>query len=430
MNNSINFEYGRAFAAKMDSLDPLKDFRNRFYFPEQNTVYLDGNSLGRLPLESMKRITQLTEYEWGKRLIRSWNEGWYTLSQKVSEKIAAITGAAPGEIATCDSTSVNLYKVVKAALQLNKGRKTIVTDALNFPTDIYVLQGIVNESADHYRLHIIPSDDEMTISEAAIENALDDDTAIVVLSHVAFKSGFMHNMEIVNQLVHSKGALMIWDLSHAGGAVPLQLSLSGADMAVGCTYKYMNGGPGSPAYLFIAQRHQEKIVPAIWGWFGEADPFAFGLAYQPAKDIRKMLIGTPPVISLAAIEPGLDLLIEAGMENIRRKSVLQTEYLIYLYEQMLKDKGFAMGSPKSVDQRGSHVSLQHPAAYPICKALIHPEHNNPVVIPDFRAPDNIRIGIAPLYNSFEDIFAAVECMAEVVSSKKYEKFKDGREAVT
>lgn len=430
MNTTMNFEPGKDFALKMDRNDPLKDFRQRFYVPEPKTVYLDGNSLGRLPIESMQRIARLTEHEWGKRLIRSWNEGWYTLSEKVSEKIAAITGAEPHEIATGDSTSVNLYKVAKAALQINQGRKTIVTDALNFPTDVYVLQGIVNESAGRYRLQIIPSDDGMTISEAAMENALDDDTALVVLSHVAFKSGFMHDMERVNQLVHSKGALIIWDLSHAGGAVPLQLSRSGADMAVGCTYKYMNGGPGSPAYLFVAQQHQEKFTPAVWGWFGEADPFAFGLSFQPAKGIRKMLIGTPPVISLAAIEPGLDLLIEAGMEKIRHKSEWQSAYFIFLYELLLKDKGFSLGSPKNVRQRGSHVSLQHPAAYSICKAMINPGNANPVIIPDFRAPDNIRFGFAPLYNSFEDIFTAVECLVDVVSKKKYEKYAGGRDAVT
>jgi kynureninase len=424
------FMPGKEFALKLDELDTLKDFRRQFYFSEDNTIYLDGNSLGRLPLKTKQLMQEIVEEQWGRRLIRSWNEGWYTLSEKISEKIAVITGADPGEIATGDSTSINLYKLAMAGIQMNKGRKTILSDELNFPTDLYVLQGIIKELGNGYRLKIIPSDDGKTIPETAISEAIDEDTAIVALSHVAFKSGYMHDMEKVNALAHKKGALIIWDLSHAAGAVPLHLSQSGADMAVGCTYKYINGGPGSPAYLFVAKRLQEKISPAICGWFGETNPFAFGLKYHPTTDIRKFMVGTPPIISMAAIEPGLDILLEAGMNNIRLKSVMQSQYLLYLVGQKLNKEGFSTGSPENPDHRGSHISLQHPEAQKICRALINPVEGSPAIIPDFRAPDNIRVGIAPLYNTFTDIFMMVERLTEISQLKTWEKFSDEKGIVT
>jgi kynureninase len=305
-----------------------------------------------------------------------------------------------------------------------------VSDVLNFPTDLYVLQSIINQSESDYDLVQADSEDGVGVSLEALSSLINENTALVVLSHVAFKSAFMYNMQKVNELAHSKGAFVIWDLSHAAGAVPLQLSASGADMAVGCTYKYLNGGPGSPAFLYVNRNLQDKLTSPVWGWFGDERPFAFDHSYQPAAGISKFLVGTPPILSLAAIEPGLDLLISAGMDQIRKKSVTQTEYLIFLARELLIPLGFQFGSPLDADSRGSHVSLQHPEAYRICQALINPTDGSPVIIPDFRAPDNIRFGITPLYTTCTEIFTAVKRVEEIAIKKLFENYSEKREAVT
>jgi len=430
MKFSEHFKPGLAFAKNLDENDELKNFRHQFYFPEKGTIYLDGNSLGRLPNKTRDLIKNMVDHEWGNRLIRSWNEGWYELSEKISEKIAKLIGADANEVATCDSTSMNLYKLAMAAMKLKSGRTKIVSDALNFPTDLYILQGIASQMGSDYDVSLAGSSDGKTILMEELDWLVDENTAVVVLSLVTFKSAFMYDMKAVTEFVHSKGALIIWDLSHAAGAVNLDLHDAGADMAIGCTYKYMNGGPGSPAYLYVAKHLQDKLKSPVWGWFGENDPFAFNLKYTPAAGIRKFLIGTPPVISLSAIEPGLDLLLEAGMQNLRKKSVLQSEYLIFLWEEFLEPLGFELGSPNSSALRGSHISLRHPEAYRICKALIHPKDDSPKIIPDFRESDNIRLGIAPIYNTCEEIYHAVKRMEEIVVKKHYENYSNEREAVT
>lgn len=426
----IEFKSGIEFAGKMDLEDPLSAYRRRFFVADENTIYLDGNSLGRLPLTTSQEIQQLTEHQWGTRLIRSWNEGWYGKSQELGNKLARILGAGEGEVIVCDSTSLNLYKLAFAAMIHHRGRKKIVSDTLNFPTDLYVLQGIVEQSGEDYELVLAQSKDGQTIEIQELERVVDQDTALVVLSHVAFKSAFMYDMKKVTELVHDKGAFMLWDLSHAAGAVPVDLNEWGVDLAIGCTYKYLNGGPGSPAYLFVNQGLQEKLTPPVWGWFGDEDPFSFDLHYKPAGGIRKFLVGTPPVLSQHAIGPGLDIILEAGIENIRRKSALQTEYLIFLYDHYLRDIGFSLGSPRHIDMRGSHISLQHPEGYRICKALIEPTTDSVVMIPDFRKPDNIRIGLTPLYTSFREILMFVERLTEIVLEKEYEHFSSEMEGVT
>lgn len=430
MSPKPSFQPGRDFALKLDNDDLLKNYREHFYHPQKNLIYLDGNSLGRLPKKSFDLSKTVVQDQWGERLIRSWNEGWYKLSEKIAGKIAKIVGAEADEIAVGDSTSVNLYKTAMAALKLNPGRKKIVSDVLNFPTDIYVLQGIADQMGMDYKVELAQSGDGLSVSMKELNRIIDEDTALVVLSGVVFKSAFFYNMKQVTELVHRKGALMIWDLSHAAGAVPVNLNGCGADMAIGCTYKYLNGGPGAPAYLYVSKSLQEKISSPIWGWFGDEKPFDFQLDYRPASGIRKFMVGTPPVISLAVIEPGLDIILHAGMENIRRKSLLQSEYLIYLWKRKLKPLGFEIGSPKESEQRGSHISLRHSEAYRICKALIEPKDGSPVIIPDFREPDNIRLGIAPLYNSFEDIFNAVERMQRIVAGRQFEGYVKEKDAVT
>jgi kynureninase len=430
MRNKHNFQPGQDFAKSLDRDDALKSFREQFHHPDSDLIYLDGNSLGRLPIKTAGLTKDLVERQWGDRLIRSWNEGWYDLSGKINGKLAKILGAKTGEIAVGDSTSVNLYKTAMAAMKLNKDRKKIVSDVLNFPSDIYVLQGIADQLGDDYKIELAQSEDGVSVSMEELNRVIDTDTALVVLSAVVFKSAFMYDMKAVTELVHRKGALMIWDLSHAAGAVPVDLNGCGADMAIGCTYKYLNGGPGSPAYLFVSDILQDKITSPIWGWFGESDPFAFELKYKPAVGIRRFMAGTPPILSLAAVEPGLDLILDAGMENLRRKSVLQSEYLVYLWEEYLKPLGYEMGSPSDTVQRGSHISLRHPEAYRICKALIEPKDGSPVIIPDFREPDNIRLGIAPLYNSFQDIYQAANRLKKIVELKQFEGYPFEKDAVT
>ena len=424
------FKSGIEFSRRMDAQDPLKDFRKHFYIPETDIIYLDGNSLGRLPEKTREKIQHTTDYEWGTRLIRSWNEGWYERSSDVSSKLARIIGAEEDEVITCDSTSLNLYKLAYAAVKKQPGRTKIVSDNLNFPTDLYILQGIIAQLGPEYELVLAKSKDGLTIDMQTLEETIDENTALVVLSHVTFKSAFMYNMKAVTALAHRKGALMLWDLSHAAGAVPVALNINNVDLAIGCTYKYLNGGPGSPAYLYVKKELQDQLSPPIWGWFGENDPFSFDLQYKPAAGIKKFLVGTPPVLSLEAILPGLDIIILAGMESIRQKSVLQTEYLIYLFENLLEPIGFTIGSPVDADMRGSHISLQHPEAYRICKALINPKRAAIKVIPDFRKPDNIRIGITPLYTSFSEIFLSIERIKKVVEEKEFELFSVEMDAVT
>ena len=254
------------FALSLDNQDPLKGFRNYFYTPENNLIYLDGNSLGRLPVATRELLQRSVDFEWGQRLIRTWNEGWFDLPGIISAKIARVIGADEDEVACCDSTSINLHKLAWAAVNLQKGRKRIVSDVLNFPTDLYVLQSVINQFGNQHELVLSPSTDGISVSLHDLEQIVDEDTALVVLSHVAFKSAFCYDMQLVNELVHRKGALIIWDLSHAAGAVPLELNATDADMAVGCTYKYLNGGPGSPAYLYVNRKLQKSLTSPVWGW--------------------------------------------------------------------------------------------------------------------------------------------------------------------
>ncbi|MFO7939769.1 MAG: aminotransferase class V-fold PLP-dependent enzyme, partial [Bacteroidales bacterium] len=303
-------------------------------------------------------------------------------------------------------------------------------DTLNFPSDIYLLQGLIRLFGDKHQLQLARSEDEQSVTLDELDRLIDEDTALLTLSHVVFKSAFMYNMKAITEKVHQKGGLVLWDLSHSAGAVPVDLNGANADLAVGCTYKYLNGGPGSLAFLYVRKDLQEQLESPIWGWFGEANPFEFGLDYRPAEGIRKFLAGTPPMLSLSAIEPAVAMLVEAGMDAIRQKSTELTRYMIDLYKQELASLGYRMGSPEQDEQRGSHVSLKHPEAYRICKALIDPELMGKSVIPDFREPDNIRMGVTPLYTSFMDVFQAIEQLRVIVKDKLYEKYSAEKDEVT
>lgn len=426
----MKFNATKDFASQLDKNDPLKKFRNRFFIADENTVYLDGNSLGRLPLKTKSLLSKVVENQWGTDLIESWNKSWYNKSGELGDKIARIIGASKGEVIVSDSTSVNLYKLIHAALKFQKGRKKIVSDVSNFPTDLYILQGIINDFGNDYKLILAQTKDETSINLNDLKAKIDEDTACVVLSLVTFKSSFLYDALEITNLAHEKGALIVWDLSHAAGAIPVELNKTNADLAVGCTYKYLNGGPGSPAYLYVRNDLQEKLLSPIQGWFGDNSPFEFKLEYQPAKGIHKFLSGTPPVLNLMAIEPGLDLILEAGMENIYQKSIQLTEYLIYLTRENLFDMGFEIGSPLDSKKRGSHISLKHAEAYRICQALIHPPKPKKKVIPDFREPDNIRLGITPLYTTFSEIHETVERLKEITEGKEFDSFSNIRKGVT
>ncbi len=414
----------------MDDEDILSSFRNAFVIDDQDLIYLDGNSLGRLPRATAAILQKTTEEEWGKQLIRSWNESWYEKAMHLGRKMAALIGAKEEEVIFCDNTSQNLFKLMYGALRYNKKRSGIVSDVYNFPSDIYLLQGLRSVFDDRHRIILTGNRDEIAPDPDQLFSAIDEDTALVTLSHVLFKSSCLYDMKEITAYAHSKGALVLWDLSHSAGAVPVDLNGCNADLAVGCSYKYVNGGPGSPAFLFVRKDLQDKIESPVWGWFGEHNPFAFSLDYQPATGIRKYMTGTPPILSLNAIEPGLDLLLEAGMEKVREKSLRQTGFLISMTEAVLFPLGFSLGSPKNQEERGSHVSIKHPEAYRICKALIEGRQNAVRVIPDFREPDNIRLGIAPLYTSFHEIYRALERIQEIVETKEYLDYPSSRDAVT
>jgi kynureninase len=422
----------QSYADQLDSEDPLASFRDKFLIDDPDLVYLDGNSLGRLPKATIPVINDLVENQWGKGLIEGWNAGWYEMPTRLGSKIASLIGAKPDEVVVCNSTSINLFKLAAAALKYQEKKKVLVSDELNFPTDLYIYQGVIDLLGGKHQLHLMPSEDSITISDQALEKSINADTALVALTQVAFKSAFMYDIKMVTALAHDHGALAFWDLSHSIGAVPLNLNQWDVDLAVGCTYKYLNGGPGSPAFLYVRRDLQEKLFPPIWGWFADRDPFAFNLEFSPADDISRFQISTPQILSMAGIEPALEILIEAGMDRLRDKSSKQTQYLVELADQILLPLGFSLGSPRDPSRRGSHISLRHPEAYRICRALINPQPDdtNLKVIPDFRAPDNIRLGIAPLYTSFNDIFRAINRLKEIVENGIYQNYSKSKLKVT
>jgi len=411
-------EAGYEAAVAADAADPLADFRARYVFTDPDLIYLDGNSLGRLPSRAKGLIDDVVNNQWGDRLIRSWNEGWWDLQLQLGDLMAPLIGAAPGEVVISDSTSVNLFKLATAAVRARPGRHAIVTDDLNFPSDVYVLAGIASLLGDRYQLVVVESDGIHGPVDA-LAQAIDSDTALVSLSLTAFKSGFTYDLTEMTRLAHEAGALMLWDLSHSVGAVPIDLEASQVDLAVGCTYKYLNGGPGAPAFLYVRSELHEVLENPITAWWAHDDPFAMDLDFEPAPGIRRFHTGTMPILSLAAIEAGIGDVAEAGVEAIRAKSVALSEYLISLWETHLEALGFILSSPRDPARRGSHIALAHPEGWPITRALI----DGASVIPDFRAPDTLRLGLSPLYTSFLDTHTAVLRLKAVVETGLYEDFR-------
>lgn len=411
----------------MDAEDPLRRFHDLFYYGDSDLIYLDGNSLGRMPRMTINHMRGVVTRQWGNDLIRGWGNGWLTLQEEVGDKIAKLIGAEPGEVIVADSTTVNLYRLALAAVmyQSKQHRTRIVTDNLNFPSDVHVFHGIA-DLVQGSRVEIVPSADNLKGPVNDLFNAVDDHTALLSLSHTVFKSGYTYDMADVTARAHDAGALVLWDLSHSVGALPVDLKKSRADLAVGCCYKYLNGGPGAPAFLYVRRELQEKLKSPLSGWFAQRDRFGMILDHQPAEGIRGFLSGTPPILSLSAIGPSVDLLLEAGMYEIRKKSLGLTELMIHMFDEHLEALGFRLNSPRSAKYRGSHIALGHDDAWRITQALI----KDVKVLPDFRPPDNIRLGFTPLYTSYADVHTAVLRIRRVMDEKLYEKYSQERSEVT
>jgi kynureninase len=404
---------GRGAAAELDAADPLAPFRDRFARPDPSLIYLDGNSLGMLPLTTAARIGQVVTQEWAAGLIRSWDH-WAGLPLRAGDTLGRhLLGAAPGQVAVSDSTTVNLYKLATAALAARPGRRVIVTDDDNFPTDRYVLAGIA--AAHGAELRTIHTDPDRGVSTGAVRAAVDEHTALLCLSHVAYRSGALTDMAEVTAIAHQAGALMLWDLCHSVGAVPVGLDESGADLAVGCTYKYVNAGPGAPAFLYVRAGLQDRLRQPVQGWFGQRDQFAMGPEYDPAPGLRRFLTGTPDIIGTAAVEEGAKLLAEAGIGRLREKGVRLTGYLIELADAWLCPLGFTLASPREAERRGSHVCLRHPEAERICRALALEG-----VIGDYRAPGRLRLGPAPITTSFTEVWDALDTIRRITAGRVYE----------
>jgi kynureninase len=386
-----------------DKNDPLAHWRGEFSLPK-DTIYLDGNSLGVLPRATLARMQDVITREWGQDLIRSWNSAdWFNAPVRIGDKIARLVGAEAGEVVAADSTSVNLFKLAASAVRMRPQRFKIITEPGNFPTDLYILQGLVDYLGPDYVL--VPTEREK------IADAIDQETAVVILTHVHYKTGEMFDMASLTRRAHQQGALILWDLSHSAGALAVDLNGCDADFAIGCGYKYLNGGPGAPAFLFVAERHQMDVHPPLSGWMGHAAPFAFVDEYTPDPGIRRNLCGTPSILGLAALEVSLDLWTAVDMKEVRQKSRKMGDLFIRLTEEKCGGHGFGLASPKDSAIRGSQVSLTHKHGYAIMQALI--AHK---VIGDFRAPDILRFGFTPLYLRYTDIWDAVETLQKIMKS--------------
>jgi kynureninase len=391
---------------RQDLGDPVASFRDRFEIPD-GVIYLDGNSLGCLPKATRERINDVVAREWGQDLIRSWNTNdWINAPTRIGDKIAKLIGANPGEVIVGDSTSINVFKGLTACLQLNSDRNILLTETGNFPTDAYMTEGLAAIAPDRIRARMVEPDSVIT--------SLDNKTAALLLTHTHYKTGRVRDMKAITSAAHATGVPVIWDLSHSCGAMPVDLNGCEADFAVGCGYKYLNGGPGAPAFTFVARRHQENVFPALSGWLGHKQPFAFDDTYTPGPGIHRFQCGTPGIIGCAALETGVDLMLEADMAALRSKSSALGDLFIQLVEQRCSEFGFEPACPLEAEDRGSQVSFHHPEGYAVMQALIARG-----VIGDFRAPDTLRFGFAPLYNSYADVWKAVDTLRDVMTTNEW-----------
>lgn len=403
----------RSHCQALDAQDPLAPLRHQFALPE-GVIYLDGNSLGARPVASLARAQQVIAEEWGNGLIRSWNSaGWADLSLRLGNRLAPLIGARDGEVAITDTTSINLFKVLSAALSVQRqrqpNRKVIVSEASNFPTDLYIAEGLAELLQQGYSLRLVNSPDELP-------QAIGEDVAVVMLTHVNYKTGYMYDMQALTALSHECGALSIWDLAHSAGAVPIDVHKAGADYAIGCTYKYLNGGPGSQAFVWVNPALVDVVRQPLSGWFGHTRQFAMEAQYAPSSGIARYLCGTQPITSLAMVECGLEIFAQTDMASLRAKSLALTDLFIALVEARCAAHGLALITPREHAKRGSHVSFEHPEGYAVIQALIARG-----VIGDYREPRIMRFGFTPLYTSFVEVFDAVEILGEILDQKTWDQ---------
>ncbi|MEM1070241.1 MAG: kynureninase [Planctomycetota bacterium] len=395
-----------AFCASLDEQDPLASLRHEFMLPD-GVIYLDGMSLGALPKKTSQCVSDVVNEQWGQGLIRSWNSaGWMEAPQRIGGKIARLINAHSDEVVIADSTSVNLFKLLVGALDLKPERRTVLIESTNFPTDIYIAKGVSQ---------LLPGIDVRVISVDQLSESLDDSVAVVMMTHVDYKSSQLQDMEGITRLVHNAGALMLWDLSHSTGAVPLDLARSRVDFAVGCGYKYLNGGPGAPAFVFVALRHLQNFKQPITAWMGHARPFDFTIDYEPSPNISRMLSGTPMILSLAALEVGVDLWAKIDPTLARAKSVALSKLFLSILERTLDTGCLKVASPRDPSQRGGHIAIRHEQGYAVMQAMI-----DRGVIGDFREPDLMRFGFAPLYLRFIDIWNAAQILTKVIQTNAWD----------
>lgn len=391
-----------------DLSDPLRAYRDRFELPE-GVIYLDGNSLGALPKTVRQRVAKTICEEWGEQLIRSWNTAdWVHLPQRVGKKIARLIGAQDGTVVAADSTSINLFKVLSAALDLNPGRSKIISERDNFPTDLYIAEGVAKQIGKGHRLILADAPKD-------IPGMLDDDVAVLMLTHVNYRNGYRHDMAALTRAAHDMGILVIWDLAHTAGAMPVDLTGAGADFAIGCGYKYLNGGPGAPAFLYVNPRHHGGFRQPLSGWFGHRAPFDFDSAYAPSGGIEQYLCGTPPVLAMVAMDEAMSLWDDVDMEAVRTKSVALCDFFIQEIDKFAEDLGLTLVTPRDPGLRGSQVSYSCDNGYAIMQALIARG-----VIGDFRAPDIIRFGMTPLYLSFAEVGQAAAVLKEILETRAWD----------
>jgi kynureninase len=420
MTTTVNIS-SRADCALLDAQDPLAGLRDRFELPE-GVIYLDGNSLGARPRAALARVHEVVAQEWGQDLIKSWNSaGWFEMPKRLGDRLAPLIGARPGEVAVTDTTSLNLFKALAAALEVQRRRaperKVIVTERSNFPTDIYMADGLARWLDRGYSIRLVDSVDEL----AAAVNA---DCAVLMLTHVNYRTGWQHDMAGLSRHAHEAGALAVWDLAHSAGAVPLDLHAADADFAVGCTYKYLNGGPGAPAFIWVPEKHQQAFSHPLTGWWSHAAPFAMSHGFTAADGIGRALCGTQPVTSLALVECGLEIFEETDMAAIRAKSLALTDLFIALLEARCGKHPLGLVTPREHARRGSQVSVTHPHGYAVMQALI-----GRGVIGDYREPAIMRFGFTPLYTSYCDVWDAVEILRDILDNGSYDA-NAARSAVT
>jgi kynureninase len=420
-------DLSRTAAQDLDDADPLAGFRSRFTGTDDETpdrlVYLDGNSLGRLPTATPAALARVVEQQWAAGLVGSWSS-WIGEATRVGDLLAeGVLGAGPGEVLVGDSTTVNLYKLLVAGAAARPDRDVLICTADDFPTDRYVVAGVAE--ARGMTVRELPADVDEGLDPAVLAGALDNRVAVVVLSHVAYRSGALADLPALTRLVQESGALVLWDLSHSVGAVPVGLSAAGADLAVGCTYKYLNSGPGSPAFLYVRRDLQERLRSPIQGWFGQRDQFAMGPAYEPVAGIERFGAGTPPVLATAAVEVGAGLVAEAGVDRLATKGRALTGLAVALADAWLVPHGVALASPRDPGRRGSHVTFAQPQAWQLTQALL-----DRGVVPDYREPARVRLGPAPLYTRFVDVWDALDRFRAVLEEGAHERFPADRARVT